>query len=169
MVLPILPMKKILLPLGFGLAGIIFLGGLYFGLMSWAEGFTAAKSLFWADRWIFSGLITGFGLQAALYAIMRFRLFLPSAVPGPAGALMGTSGSTSAVAMLACCVHHLTDLLPILGLTAAAAFLARYRLSFLWLGLGMTILGILVMLALLYRARRDALRMMAHHLQTSET
>jgi len=146
-----------------------FLSGLYFGLMSWTVGFLAARALFLADRWIFTGLIAGFGLQAALYAVMRFRLFVPAAAPGPGGPLLGASGGTSAVAMLACCVHHVTDLLPVLGLTAAAAFLTRYRLPFLWIGLGLTVLGILVMLLLLYRAHRSTMRRMAFHFQKSET
>jgi len=44
--------KRILLPLGAGLIGVLFLAGLYFGIMSWAEGFQAARDLFWTDRGI---------------------------------------------------------------------------------------------------------------------
>jgi hypothetical protein len=59
--------------------------------------------------------------------------------------------------MVACCAHHVTDVLPILGMTAAATFLARYRIPFMLLGLGTTVAGILFMLAILYQARRKAL------------
>ncbi len=36
--------------------------------------------------------------------------------------MMGTSGGTSVTAMVACCLHHVTDVLPILGVSAAAEF-----------------------------------------------
>jgi len=134
---------------------------LYFGLMSWAEGLQAARALFWADRWIVIPILMGFGLQAALYAILKFRLFLPVAVSGPSGALMGASGTTSAVAMVACCAHHVTDVLPLLGLTAATAFLGQYRTAFLFVGLGTTLLGILVMAAILFRERRRVTRLIS--------
>ena len=149
--------KRILLPLGAALLGMIFLTGLYFGIMSWAEGFQAARDLFWADRWFVVPIIAGFGVQAALYTILKFRLFVPVKTVGPSGALVGASGTTSTVAMLACCVHHVTDVLPILGLTAAAAFLSQYRVAFMWVGLGTTTLGITFMLYTLYRERRKAL------------
>ena len=67
---------------------------------------------------------------------------------------MGTSGGTSATAMVACCIHHVTDVLPILGLSAAAGFLARYQHPFMLLGLAMNLMGIGVMLFVLYRERQ---------------
>jgi hypothetical protein len=67
---------------------------------------------------------------------------------------MGTSGGTSVTAMVACCLHHVTDVLPILGLSAAATFLTRYQRPFMLAGLGMNIVGIIVMLVVLYRERK---------------
>jgi len=159
--------KRILIPLGAGLIGIIFLTGLYFGIMSWAEGFKSAWGLFWYDRWIVIPIIFGFGIQAAIYAVLKFRLFVPVSATGPSGALMGASGTTSTVAMLACCAHHVTDVLPILGLTAAATFLGRYRLALMWGGLGMTVAGIIVMLIILFRERRKVMKS-THGIQTAE-
>ncbi len=153
--------KRILIPLGAGLAGAFLLTGLYFGLMTWAEGFKVAREVFWSDRWIVIPIVTGFGIQAALYAILKFRLFVPVGTTGPSRALMGASGTTSTAAMLACCAHHVTDVLPILGLTAAATFLGRYRLAFMGVGLGMTLIGILVMLYILFKERRKAVELAA--------
>ena len=67
----------------------------------------------------------------------------------------------STVAMVACCAHHVTDVLPILGLTAAATFLADYRLAFMLVGLGTTLLGIVYMLTILIKERRKALHFAA--------
>lgn len=153
--------KRILWPIAAGLAGSMALSLLYFGIVSWAESPTHALELFWEDRFIVLPIILGFGVQAALYTVLKKRLFLPVADTGPSGALTGASGGMSTMAMVACCAHHVTDVLPILGLTAAATFLAEYRIAFMLVGLGTTLLGILFMLVILFKERRKALQHLA--------
>ena len=75
--------------------------------------------------------------------------------------MMSAGGTTSTIAMVACCAHHVTDVLPILGLTAAATFLAQYRIAFMLVGLGTTLVGIAVMLVILFKERRKAVRMLS--------
>lgn len=152
--------KRVLIPIGAGIAGVIFLSAIYFGIVSWAESFEHAIDFFWQDRWIVIPIILGFGVQAALYTILKLRLFIPVGSIGPSGPMVGAGGTTSTLAMVACCAHHVTDVLPILGLTAAATFLAKYRLAFMAVGLGTTIVGIAIMLFILLRERRRVLRMM---------
>jgi hypothetical protein len=48
----------------------------------------------------------------------------------------------------------------LVGLTAAATFLAEYRLLFMFIGLGTTLVGIMVMIAILFRERRRALKIL---------
>ena len=133
---------------------------LYFGIVSWAESPRHAIDLFWDDRWIVLPIILGFGLQAALYTILKKRLYLPVEGIGPSGPLVGAGGNTSALAMVACCAHHVADVLPILGLTVAATFLAQYRTAFMLVGLGTTAAGIGVMLRILFKERRRAMASM---------
>ena len=118
-------MKRILIPLATFLLGSVFIASFYLGILTWAQGWDYASSQFARDRWYVIPIILGFGVQAALYSILRFRLFIPVASTGYAGSMMGASGGTSATAMVACCIHHVTDVLPILGLSAAASFLTR--------------------------------------------
>jgi hypothetical protein len=160
--------KRIFLPFSAGLLGSILLTAIYFGIVSWAESPAHAVEFFWQDRWIILPIIIGFGVQAALYTILKLRLFLPVLKMGadgltsfPAtGASMGASGTTSSVAMVACCAHHVTDVLPILGLTAAATFLAKYRILFMGVGLGTTLLGISYMVHLIIRERRRVMSLL---------
>src|SRR3990172_6045871 len=154
--------KRIVLPVGFGLLGALFPTAVYFGIVSWAESPQHAIDLFWQDRWIVIPLILGFGIQVALYVILKKGLFLPVGSMGASGAMTGAGGATSTMAMVACCAHHVTDVLPILGLTAAATFLAEYRTLFMLVGLGTTILGIVVMLFILFRERRKALQHLSY-------
>lgn len=157
--------KRIIIPLAAGLLGVLLLSALYFGIVSWAESPAHAVEYFWQDRWIVLPIIIGFGVQAALYSVLRFRLYLPVTKKSSdglmhlpvAGTSMGASGTTSTVAIVACCVHHVTDVLPILGLTAAATFLAEYRLLFMGVGLGTTLLGIGYMVYLILRERKQAM------------
>ena len=148
--------RQIMLPFGAGLMGSVFIAALYLGLVSWAESFQHALQYFWQDRWIVIPIILGFGIQTGLYVILKKRLFVPVSNTGPSGVLTGTSGATSTMAMVACCAHHVTDVLPILGLAAAATFLAQYRTAFMLVGLGMTLLGISVMVVILFKERRKA-------------
>ena len=148
------PIKRILLPFGALLLGSAFIATFYIGILTWAQGWEYAASQLSRDRWYVLPIIVGFGIQAALYTILRFRLFVPVTTTGPGGAMMGASGATSATAMVACCIHHVTDVLPILGLSAAASFLTRYQRPFMLVGLAMNIVGIIVMLVILYRERQ---------------
>ena len=152
--------KHYLLPIVVGLLGSVTLTGLYFVIVSWAESPQHALELFWDDRWIIIPIILGFGVQAGLYTVLKKRLFLPVASIGPSGPMMGAGGGSSTIAMVACCAHHVADVLPILGLTAAATFLAQYRITFMLVGLGTTLLGILIMLLILLKARRKEVQMM---------
>lgn len=149
--------KRILWPVGMGMLGIAGLFLLYFGIVSWAESPQHALDFFWQDRWIVIPIILGFGVQTSLYTILKKRLFIPVSHTGPSGALTGAGGATSTMAMVACCAHHVTDVLPILGLSAAAAFLSQYRTMFMLVGLATTMAGIVVMLVILMRARRKAI------------
>ena len=151
--------KRILWPLGAGLIGSGFLAGFYFTLVSWVGGnFQHAIDLFWMDRWIVLPLTIGFGVQMALYTVLKKRLFVPITHTGPSGTITGASGGVSTVAMVACCAHRIVDILPFLGLTAAATFLAEYRLAFTIVGLGSMVLGISVMLFILFRERQKAMQ-----------
>jgi hypothetical protein len=147
-------MKRYLIPISAFLLGSAFIAGVYFGIITWAQGWDYAASQFSLNRWYVLPIWIAFGVQAALYTILRFRLFIPTSSTGHTGALMGTSGGTSLTAMVACCLHHVTDVLPILGVSAAATFLTRYQRPFMLIGLATEIIGILVMLMILVRERK---------------
>ncbi len=153
-------MKRYLIPTAAFLLGATFIAAIYFGLLTWAQGWGYAYSQFSFNLWYLAPIWAAFGVQAALYSILRFGLFIPAARAGRVGILspfagmMGTNGAASTAAMVACCLHHVADVLPVLGLSAAAAFLTRYQRPFMLVGLGMNIAGILAMLVVLSRERR---------------
>lgn len=84
-------------------------------------------------------LIAGFGIQVGL------SVYIKDCQRGEK-LIAGTSGAMSAGAMLACCVHHLTDVLPILGASGLAVFLVQYQKPLLILGVAINLLGLAYML-----------------------
>ena len=156
--MPITNTKRILWPVGTGITGALFMTLIYLSIVSLVNDFQFAITLFGEDQQTTLPLIFGFGVQVALYTILKKQLFIPIINAGPSGALTGAGGTTSTVAMVACCAHRVVDVLPILGLTAAATFLAEYQTLFRWVGLSTSLLGIAVMLFILFRERNKVLQ-----------
>jgi hypothetical protein len=133
-----------------GLIGSTALLGTYLSIIGFAQGLDHAFAQLATDG-PFVGLIaTGFGTQIALFAELRSvdRHHRAAAAVTVAGT------GTSAAAMLACCAHHLVDLLPLVGLSAAAIFLNAYKTPLFVLGIGMNLVGVFVIARQLRRARR---------------
>ena len=133
-----------------GVVGATALLGLYLGVISLAQGVEHAFEQLATDA-VFVGLIAaGFGTQIAVFAELRTvdRRHRASAAVTVAGT------GTSTAAMLACCAHHLVDLLPLVGLSAAAVFLNAYRTPLFVVGIAMNVIGIVIIARQLHRARR---------------
>ncbi|OGO18993.1 MAG: hypothetical protein A2144_12525 [Chloroflexi bacterium RBG_16_50_9] len=131
-----------------GIGAAILLLGVYSGIIILAEGLEHAlqqTSRLW--YWVLA-LAVGFGVQAGLFSFIRRALRQRRA---STTASVATSGGVSAGSMAACCAHHLTDILPLLGLSGLAAFLASYQLLFIILGVLSNIVGITIMLDTIQR------------------
>ena len=150
--------RDVLAPIAAGLLGALFLTGVYLGIVSLAESPEHALDLFWEDRLFVVPILIGFGVQVGLFT--RLKVGNPGAVAA-AGASTAAGGGMSTAAMVACCAHHVADVLPILGLSAAAAFLAQWKVPFLVVGLLTNLIGIAIMLRSLRLVRGHAARRLA--------
>jgi copper chaperone CopZ len=137
-------------PIVFGFCGSAMLMVLYVGLVTLAQGFDHAAELLLGDWYLVVPIALGFGIQLGLFVYMRISLLLRKGT-GSATALAGAGTGTSSVAMLACCAHHLTDLLPFLGLSGAALFLSDYRQPLMLMGIATNLVGIGVMVRAIRR------------------
>jgi hypothetical protein len=133
-----------------GLLGSLVLSGVYLGVVSLAESPRHALDLLWQDRWLVLPIILTFGVQVGLYAFVRAGAHF---APAAAGASLA-GGGMSTVAMVACCVHHVTDVLPIVGVSLAATFLTTWKTPLMGFGLAANLAGIAVILWLIRRDRR---------------
>ncbi len=136
--------------IGSGIAGAAALLGLYLGIVSFAQGVEHALEQLATDALFVGFIAAGFGTQIALFVELRAVDRRHRA----AAAVTAAGTGTSTAAMLACCAHHLVDLLPLVGLYAAAVFLNAYKTPLFFVGIGMNVIGIVVIARQLQRARR---------------
>lgn len=125
-------------PAGWGVAASALLAVGYVAVVSLASGSWEHMVAQAGQDWPYLVLIVaGFGVQVALFsALRRARRSHGLAASSAAG------GTASVVGMVACCAHHLADLLPFLAATGAAAFLTSYRVGFMAAGIAVTFAGI---------------------------
>ena len=120
---------------------------LYFFILTLANSFSHAISQF-SEMWYWILILAaGFGLQVGLYTFIREKL-----KTAPAGVL-AASGGVSTGSMIVCCLHHLVDVLPILGLAAIAVFLIQYQVFFIVFGILTNLIGISIMLEIIQKHR----------------
>jgi hypothetical protein len=72
-------------------------------------------------------------------------------------AVSGTGVAVSGISMVACCVHHLVDILPVIGLTGLSLFLSEFQKEFLIFGVVVNLLGIVYMLWILFGKKNPML------------
>ena len=128
-------------PILAGTLGALALFALYLLIVTIAQGWQHAIELFGQDAWLVIPIMIGFGIQVGLYTYLRGVMRRGSR---SSKLMMGAGGGTSTAAMVACCAHHVVDLLPLLGLSAAASFLAAYKVPFMLIGLAMNVMGSVV-------------------------
>ncbi len=131
------------------IAGLSLLS-LYFLILTIANSFTHSIEQFkemW--RWI-TVLVLGFSIQAGLFTYIRKVMKLREE-SGTATSSMAAAGGISTTSMVACCAHHVTDVLPILGVSAAVVFLNQFQDLFLTVGVLSNLIGISLMLRIIQK------------------
>jgi len=122
---------------------------LYFLILSLANSFGHAREQFSQMWYWILLLLVGFGIQVGLYSFIREKF---KTVPGR---VLATSGGISTGSMIACCLHHLVDVLPIMGLAALSLFLIKYQVLFLVVGILSNLIGIAIMLEIIQKNNLD--------------
>ena len=138
-------------PLQYGSGGFGLLLALYFGVVSLISGKDLALEQF-AKFWYFIvPLALGFGIQVGLYTYLKNLV----GQHGASGKVVAVSGTTSTAAMVSCCAHYLTNILPILGVTGILAVVAEYQVELFWLGLAFNAAGILYVASMVIKATKE--------------
>jgi hypothetical protein len=127
------------------------MAAVYVGVLWWANSLEHVLSEL-KQLWLWMvPLVAGFAFQVGLFAYARGAMYEERARAGGVVA----SGGLSTVSMIACCAHHVTDVLPFVGLASASLFLTQYKTTFLALGLASNLVGLAYLLRL-FRQHRFA-------------
>lgn len=125
----------------FGVVASLLLLVLYFGIVGLLQGFAYAAGRFLELWYLMAPLVLGFGVQVGLFSYIKDLI---NCSPGATA----TSGSMSTASMIACCVHHITDVIPILGISAIGIFLLEFQPAFLLLGIVSNLVGIVFIMSI---------------------
>ncbi len=121
-----------------GLAALLALLVIYFGLLTLVSDWQFTLDQFRSFWPYIVALAAGFGAQIALYVYLRQLVSGAHAH----GKVVAASGTASTAAMVSCCTHYLVNLLPILGATGLAAIVAQYQIELFWVGLAFNAAGL---------------------------
>ncbi len=132
-------------PVLIGIFGSLILLLIYFGILTIANSFSHAIAQFIEMGYWIVALVAGFGIQVGLYSYIRTSMHAKTAI---ASTEIAATGGISTGSMIACCLHHLTDVLPIIGLSAAV-FLTEYQVLFMIVGILSNFVGITFMLGII--------------------
>jgi hypothetical protein len=125
------------------MAAALALALLYGVTLSLLNGPVYAWETFLALWYWMVPLVAGFALQVGLFGYSRS---LAHAGVSPHASGVVASGGASAVSMVACCAHHLADVLPLVGLAGVTLFLSGYQSLFLLAGVLSNVVGIAFLL-----------------------
>ena len=134
-----------------GCAAFIGLLLFYFVSVGLVESWTHAAELMLGDLFYVGLIALGFGLQISLFTYVKLLQKMVRTRGITATAVSGTGAST--VSMAACCLHHLGDILPLIGLSGTIIFFAQYRYPLMWLGIVINLFGVLMMLRMINKHR----------------
>lgn len=146
------PTHSLRVPVLVGLAAALGLAGFYvlvIGLLSgdMEHGVNQVRD----DLPLVAPLVAGFGIQAGLFIHTRRVMAARMSRAAPAVA-SGAGVGVSTATMVACCAHHASDVLPLLGIAGLATFALEYKTPLMLIGIAANIAGIGIMAWRLRRA-----------------
>jgi hypothetical protein len=142
--------KLITRPVLWGIIAGISLLTVYFLILTLANSFIHSIEQFKEMWYWIAVLVVGFGTQAGLYSYIRQEIKLRKHA-GAATSSVAAPGGISTTSMVACCAHHVTDVLPILGVSAAVVFLNQFQNLFLMIGVLSNLIGVTLMLRIIQK------------------
>lgn len=134
------------------LFGTLALLAFYFLTMRLLAGSWYAAISQFEKLWYFMiPLSIGFGIQVSLYKKIK-DLSKTNSIKN----VMMANTATSTVGMITCCAHHLTDILPVIGLSALSTLLVNYQTPILIIGIISNILGIRYLYLLVIKYKNNS-------------
>lgn len=129
-------------PLIYGLIGAAGIAAIFYLAQALGMQSLSGPLYFFQAKWYFIlPLIISFALQVGLWQAIK------QMAERHAGAgAVATSGGVSTGAMIACCMHNFTALLPVLGLSGLAVFFSAYQSQVFLISIALSLGGLIYMI-----------------------
>ncbi|MEN8232824.1 MAG: YHS domain-containing protein [Thermodesulfobacteriota bacterium] len=136
-------------PVVFGTIGVGVLLVIFFGIVTLANGSLSSALQEFKRIWYWILILaSGFGFQLGLFTYLKQRIAEKTTA---VTAEVAASGTVTTGSMVACCAHGLVNVLPLVGVSAAAAFLATYQTPLILIGVFSNLVGITIMLGIIQK------------------
>ena len=119
-----------------GVVAAVALLVFYFLVLALVSGWDFTLIQFFQNWYWVLGLSFGFGIQIALFTYLR------SLRNSVSRGTVIASGTTSGLAMIACCSHYLVNIVPIIGVAGLTTIIGQYQREFFLVGVIFNLAGI---------------------------
>jgi YHS domain-containing protein len=135
-------------PVIFGALSVGVLLLIFFVIVTLANGSVDSAFQEFKRIWYWILLLaSGFGFHLGIFTYLKQRIAEKNTI---ATAEVAASGTVSTGSMVACCAHGLVNVLPLVGVSAAA-LLATYHLPLILIGVFSNLVGITIMLGIIQK------------------
>jgi len=121
-----------------GILGMLALLSAYLLILTAVSGWDFTLDQFYSFWYFIVSLALGFGIQIGLYTYLRGAVHQGDG----SGKVLAVSGTTSTAAMISCCTHYLTNILPFIGIGGFVTVVVQYQIELFWFGLASNAAGI---------------------------
>ena len=121
-----------------GILGMLVLLSAYLLILTAVSGWDFTLDQFYTFWYFIVSLALGFGIQIGLYTYLRGAVHQGDG----SGKVLAVSGTTSTAAMISCCTHYLTNILPFIGIGGFVTVVVQYQIELFWFGLASNAAGI---------------------------
>ena len=121
-----------------GILGMLALLSAYLLILTAVSGWDFTLDQFYSFWYYIVSLAVGLGIQIGLYTYLRGAVHQGDG----SGKVLAVSGTTSTAAMISCCTHYLTNILPFIGIGGFVTVVVQYQIELFWFGLASNAAGI---------------------------
>ena len=121
-----------------GILGMLALLSAYLLILTAVSGWNFTLDQFYSFWYYIVSLAVGLGIQIGLYTYLRGAVHQGDG----SGKVLAVSGTTSTAAMISCCTHYLTNILPFIGIGGFVTVVVQYQIELFWFGLASNAAGI---------------------------
>ena len=125
--------------LRWGAAASAALAAFYVAVLAGSAGWPHLVDQARTDWWLLAPIVVAFGAQVAFTVELRHRHRSEHLA-----ATTGAGAGASAVGMVACCAHHVAELVPVLGVAGVAGFLLDWRIPLMVGGLAVNLVALAI-------------------------